>query len=140
MARKFKRLKVSTRRKRRKKTSLWKKLAIFFAVLFIILIVPGIAGIVWFKKNILDQLPDISKIEDIQLAQTSVITDRNGIVLYKLFEQNRKYVPFEKISPNVINAIVATEDKNFWTNPGIDISGLIRAAIHDIVHLGKAKQ
>jgi penicillin-binding protein 1A len=42
-------------------------------------------------------------------------------VLYKLFQQNRKYVHIDEISQNLINAIVATEDKNFWTNPGIDV-------------------
>gem|GEM_PF-3371732 len=32
----------------------------------------------------------------------------------------------------MVNAIVSIEDKNFWTNPGIDITGIIRAGIHDI--------
>jgi membrane peptidoglycan carboxypeptidase len=38
-----------------------------------------------------------------------------------LFEENRKYIKLNQISENMINAIVAVEDKNFWTNPGIDI-------------------
>jgi membrane peptidoglycan carboxypeptidase len=41
--------------------------------------------------------------------------------LYKVFDENRKYVTLDKISQNMQNAIVATEDKNFWTNPGIDV-------------------
>lgn len=139
MARKkFKVLRVS--RRRRKKRNFFRNFLIFFVVFLIAFIVPAIAGIIWFKKNILDQLPDVSKIEDIQLAQTSIITDRNWVVLYKIFEQNRKYVSFDKISKHMINAIVATEDKNFWTNPGVDVKWLIRAAIYDVIHLGKAKQ
>ena len=39
----------------------------------------------------------------------------------KVFDENRKYVTLDKISQNMQNAIVATEDKNFWTNPGIDV-------------------
>jgi membrane peptidoglycan carboxypeptidase len=71
----------------------------------------------WFKKNILDKLPSISKIEDVTFSQTTTITDRNGIVLYKIFDENRKYVSLDKISTNMQNAIIAIEDKNFWKNP-----------------------
>jgi membrane peptidoglycan carboxypeptidase len=37
--------------------------------------------------------------------------------LYKVFDENRKYVSLGNISTNMQNAIIATEDKNFWENP-----------------------
>jgi membrane peptidoglycan carboxypeptidase len=37
-------------------------------------------------------------------------------VLYKIFHENREYIGFDDISENMVNAIIATEDKNFWTN------------------------
>lgn len=88
----------------------------------------------WFNKNILKTLPDVSKIENILFAQTTVIQDKNWIVLYKLFDENRKYVPYEQISPNMVNALIAIEDKNFWTNPWFDPVWIIRAWIYDITH------
>jgi penicillin-binding protein 1A len=36
------------------------------------------------------------------------------------------------ISPNMIHAIVAVEDKRFWSEPGVDIKGLVRAAASDV--------
>ena len=129
-----------TKRSRRKKTN-WLRILLWIIIfLFFFLLIPAIVGIVWFKKNILATLPDISKIETIQFAQTTVITDRNWQVLYKLFEQNRKYVTLDQVSKNLINAVVATEDKNFWTNPWIDVVWLIRAAIYDILHHWAPKQ
>lgn len=91
----------------------------------------------WFYSNIVKKLPPISDIDNINFSQATIITDRNNVVLYKLFEENRTYVWFEKISKNMVNAIIATEDKNFWTNPWIDISWIVRAWLKDIMHLEK---
>jgi len=133
MARKKKFVLISLRKKRRwrpKKRSYWK---IVFALFVLLLVIPTIIGYMWFKKNILDKLPSISKIEQVIFSQTTTITDRNWVVLYKVFDENRKYVTLDKISQNMQNAIVATEDKNFWTNPGIDVKWILRAAIHDLI-------
>ena len=119
-------------RKKRKKYNKW-KLKIFIAIFSLFVIIPSVIGYMWFKKNILDKLPPISKIDNIIFSQTTTITDRNWVVLYKVFEENRKYVTFDQISDNMKNAIIAMEDKNFWNNPGIDIQWIIRAAIHDII-------
>lgn len=138
---KFKNIKI-TNRKNTKKKKKNKLKFLYFSILFIffIIIIPWI--IIWFrfKKNILDELPNISKIENISLSQTSIITDRNWEILYKLFEENRKYVHINEISDNIKNAIIAIEDKNFRTNPWIDIVWIIRAGIFDITHPNAPKQ
>ncbi len=128
------------RRGRPRKKNLW-KIAIRVLIFFLLAWTFGlIVWYIWLKKNILNQLPSIEKIEELQLAQTSVITDRHGTVLYKIFEENREYVPLSQISKNMINAIIATEDQNFWENPWVDFQWLMRAAIYDITHPGAPKQ
>jgi membrane peptidoglycan carboxypeptidase len=47
-------------------------------------------------------------------SQATIIQDRNGVELYKLFDENREYVEINKISDNMINAIVAMEDQKYW--------------------------
>ncbi len=86
---------------------------------FVILIV----GYITLKSS----LPSLDRIND-KMDQATVIKDRNGEILYKIYEQNRSYVQFEDISPNMVNAIIAIEDNTFWTNSGIDIRGIIRSA------------
>jgi len=124
---------LSLRKKKRwrpkKKKWYWK---LILALFIIFVIIPWIIAFMWFKKNILEKLPDVSKIENVVFSQTTTITDRNGIVLYKVFNENRKYVHLSKISNNIQNALISIEDKNFWKNPGIDIQGIIRAWIHDV--------
>ena len=128
---------LSLRKKKRgrpkKKTLFWKLLLAFF-VFFVI--IPTIIAYMWFKKNILDKLPNVNKIENVVFSQTTTITDKNWVVLYKVFNENRKYVNLDKISPNIQNALISIEDKNFWKNPWIDIYWIIRAGLHD-VFLGK---
>lgn len=60
--------------------------------------------------------------------------DMNGIPIGQLTDQGlHTSVSYDQISPNIINATVATEDKDFWTNSGIDIQRIIQAALQDIV-------
>ena len=60
------------------------------------------------------------------------IYDRNGHLLYEIFDPNggrRTLVPYEQISPHLINATVATEDERFWQHPGVDPIGILRAVL-----------
>jgi membrane peptidoglycan carboxypeptidase len=68
----------------------------------------------WFTKNVVLALPDISQINDMIFSESTIIQDRNGKELYKLYEENREYVPFSGISKNMINALVAMEDQRYW--------------------------
>ncbi len=82
-----------------------------------------------YAKN----LPEPEKISQQASTQfkTTKIYDRTGkVVLYELFDPtggNRTNVSLDKISPYLINATIALEDKTFWTNEGVDLLGLVRA-------------
>lgn len=136
MARKKKFSLISLRKKRRWRPRKKSYFKLFFVLFLVFMIVPLTIWYVWFKKHILDTLPPVSNIENIVFSQTTTIVDRNWVVLYKLFNENRKYEKLNDISVNMQNAIIATEDKNFWKNPWIDIQWIIRAWFHDIF-LGK---
>ncbi len=94
--------------------------------------VPVLIAVLRFYFAILRDLPNISNIEKYSFSQATVIADKNGEPLYRLFEEHREYIPYEKISPYFVNALVATEDQRFWTNPGVDRKGTLRAAITDV--------
>lgn len=65
--------------------------------------------------------------------QTSVIYDRNGKVLAKLFaEQNRTDIALEDIPEDLKNAVIATEDKRFYEHVGVDPIGILRALVIDL--------
>ena len=62
----------------------------------------------------------------------SVIYDRHGEVISYLYQENREYVPLEKMPQNLQKAVVAIEDKAFWQHKGINFKSLGRALIVDI--------
>lgn len=87
---------------------------------------------VWFYLNVIKQLPDISDIENAVFSEASVIVDKNWVELYKLFEENRKYISYDDISDNFVHAIVAIEDQRYWENPWVDWKWTLRSAITNI--------
>src|SRR3989440_8653864 len=83
------------------------------------------------------QLPLLNGIADHSLFQSTHIYDRNGHLLYELYDhQNghgrRTYVNYTQISPLLINASIAAEDHNFWVNNGVDLQGTLRAAVTNL--------
>ncbi|HVA24638.1 MAG TPA: PBP1A family penicillin-binding protein [Chloroflexota bacterium] len=69
--------------------------------------------------------------------QTSRIFDRNGTLLYEFVDPKagrRTAINLADVPESVIDATIAVEDKNFYTNPGFDVQGLVRAAYDDVVN------
>ncbi len=69
---------------------------------------------------------DLSRLERMESA--SLIYDRKGDLMGKIFIQNRDPVPYEKLSPWLVKAVVAAEDQRFWEHTGVDYWGIVRAA------------
>lgn len=80
------------------------------------------------------ELPDLSGFEDRRVAESTKIYDRTGeILLYDIHDDIRRtVVPFEDISDNIKNALVAIEDDNFYNHNGIDIMAIFRAIIRNL--------
>lgn len=83
---------------------------------------------------------DEFNLEDINnLDHPCIIYDRNKEEIGRIFDENRSYVTYDKISRSMIDALVAQEDKTFWTHKGFDPIGIIRAA-REAMAAGKANQ
>jgi membrane peptidoglycan carboxypeptidase len=74
-------------------------------------------------------LPDPHLLDDVPLPQSSIVYDRTGTVVLARFEcQNRESVRFDEIPDVIVDATVASEDQTFWTNNGVDVQAIARAA------------
>jgi membrane peptidoglycan carboxypeptidase len=81
----------------------------------------------------LAELPAIEQLESNVLPESSVIYDRNGQELYKLYsKEKRTYVPVASMSKYIKGAIISAEDKTFFENSGFDLRGLIRSGVNYI--------
>ena len=81
----------------------------------------------------LNSLPSPKQLANRQIPQTTKIYDRNGKLLYQIYaNENRTLVPLSSIPKDLINATIAIEDKDFYTNPGFDTNAIIRSAIANL--------
>lgn len=87
--------------------------------------------VVYQYSTIASTLPDVSDLRNrTSQFQTTRILDRNGQPLYEILDPTagrRTYVPLEDISPNLVAATIATEDKEFYNHPGFDVVAIARA-------------
>lgn len=71
-------------------------------------------------------LPSIQELENPKTAIATEVRSRDGVVLDRYFVENRTQVTIDNISPNVINALIATEDHRFFDHWGVDFRSLMR--------------
>ncbi|TYT22458.1 PBP1A family penicillin-binding protein [Dictyoglomus thermophilum] len=122
---------IALSKNKRRKTFLYVILGIL-SVLLILLI----GGSIYVLMVIRD-IPPIDKWMEIKPSQTTIIYSSDNKILGRLYKENRIYVPLYKISPYLQQAVVVSEDKEFYTHSGVSIRGLIRAIIVDLLHLEK---
>ncbi len=109
-----------------------KKVIISLAVLFsIITLVFGL-----YVFIITRDLPDVKELENWKPPEASIIYDYQGNVFSELYVQKRYYVSIDKIPDFVKKAFIATEDKSFYDNIGIDFFGIIRAFVKNLISGG----
>ncbi len=85
------------------------------------------------------ELPDISKLSDVEYQVPLSIYSRDGLLLAQYGEKKRTPVELSEVPPQLINAFLSAEDGNFYSHPGVDIKGLIRAGTQ-LLLTGKKKQ
>ncbi len=118
---------------RRKLRKLWRNKRVKRALVFTLigLGVLFIGTIAWFSKD----LPTPSKIKQWRPALSTKILDRNGKLLYEVHgEEKRTWVSIKDIPDCMKQATIAAEDKEFYHHFGINLKGLARAFLRDILH------
>lgn len=113
------------------KKSKWLKIAKFVLWTLAIGLVFGIFMIFWTINK--RDLPTFEQLENPQYDLASVIYDANNDPIGKYYVENRETITFEELSPNVLNALIATEDERFFEHSGIDIMALLRVGFKTVL-------
>ena len=71
-------------------------------------------------------LPKFDELENPKTNLATEIISSDNKVLGKYFYENRTHIDFSELSPNLINALIATEDERFYNHSGIDFIALLR--------------
>lgn len=108
----------------------------FFKWLFAVLAAGAAAGIllaVFVFAFIYRQLPPIDTLADYRPRVPLRIWSADGKLMGEFGEERRDFVPLKDIPPHVKNAVLAAEDAGFYEHPGIEITGIARAAVMNIL-------
>lgn len=93
-----------------------------------------LAAVVWaISMGWFGQLPPIEELENPTTQLASEIYAEDGILLGKYYLQNRSNASFEELSPQLINALIATEDIRFYEHSGVDNSRLFTIVIYNLI-------
>jgi len=96
---------------------------VLFLVLLFFLISAGALGF----------MPSFEELENPESNLATEVYAADGVLLGRFFLENRSRVEYDEISPNVINALIATEDKRFYDHSGIDGRGLMRVLVKTVL-------
>ncbi|MDR0726773.1 MAG: PBP1A family penicillin-binding protein [Rickettsiales bacterium] len=95
-----------------------------------------VAGIAALAALILvygNDLPDYKKLATYAPPVASRLYASDGSLIIEYAEERRVFIDFVDMPPQLVNAFIAAEDQNFWTHPGIDMQGIMRASVNNFL-------
>ncbi len=78
-------------------------------------------------------LPSLEELENPKIEEATKIYSDDGVLIDKFFLKNRTKVTFEDIPKDMINALVATEDRKFFDHWGVDVQRIFKAFVKNVM-------
>ena len=116
--------------------SLFKNILVIAISLFLLTSL-AILIILWTFSN---SIPDYRFLKNYKPPVSSKMYSGNGELVADFSKEKRIFIPYESIPKNVINSFLSAEDKNFFSHPGVDAKGVIRAVINNIQNIMTSKR
>ena len=104
---------------------------------FLLLTSIFIIGILWIFSN---NIPDYKFLKNYKPPVSSKVYSGNGDLVADFSKEKRIFIPFNSIPKNVIESFLSAEDKNFFSHPGVDAKGVLRAVINNIKNVIASKR
>ena len=101
-------------------------------ILLLLLLGAGSGALVGAFLGLTRDLPQIRALNDFKPSSVTRILANDESLLSEMYIENRVPVSIDDMPPELIAAIVTTEDRKFFTHIGIDVKGILRAAVRDI--------
>ena len=96
-----------------------------------------ILGVLW---NFSNNIPDYKFLKNYKPSVSSKVYSGNGELVADFSQEKRIFVPYESIPQNVVKAFLSAEDKNFFSHPGVDAKGVLRATINNLKNIMTSKR
>ncbi|KPP83118.1 MAG: penicillin-binding protein 1A MrcA [Oceanicaulis sp. HLUCCA04] len=108
------------------------KLALWAGSTIAIIGIIALVSVSIYVVQVTQDLPDYEQLAEYEPPIMSRMHAGDGLLIAEYAFERRVFVPIEAIPPDVVNAFLAAEDANFYDHGGIDLTGLMRAAVANI--------
>ena len=108
-----------------------------FTIIFFVVLIFFVFSTLWYFSV---GLPDYKKLSNYQPPISSRVYSKDSKLIAEYALEKRLFIPFESIPKKVINSFLSAEDKNFFSHPGIDAKGILRAIIKNINNISQNKR
>ena len=110
----------------KKPRRLWRRIAVVGAL--VIVAAGSLAGGIAYRE-VTANLPPVDKLLRYQLPVATRVYANDGTLLGEFYTEKRYLVPIAQVPPMVRAAFIAAEDSNFYRHKGVDVIGIVRAAL-----------
>jgi penicillin-binding protein 1A len=97
----------------------------------------SILAVLWAFSN---NLPDYKFLKSYKPPVSSKVYSGDGELVNDFSTEKRIFVPYNAISEKVIRSFLSAEDKNFYSHPGVDAKGVLRAIINNISNIASSRR
>ena len=104
---------------------------------FVLIISIFILIILWIFSN---NIPDYKFLKNFKPSVSSKMYSGNGELVADFSKEKRIFIPYSSIPKNVINSFLSAEDKNFFSHPGVDARGVLRAVVNNFSNIISSKR
>ncbi len=111
--------------------------SIKFIIIFFVIVILFIFSTLWYFSI---GLPDYKKLSNYQPPISSRVYSGDSKLIAEYAIEKRLFIPYESIPDKVVNSFLSAEDKNFFSHPGIDAKGILRAIIKNIKNISQNKR
>ena len=116
------------------KVKKFKRGTVLRALLILVLagLAVGLGALAGAYVSIKDNLPNVADIETFRPKLITTVYAADGQPIKEFAEERRVEIAYDRIPKTLVNAIVATEDPNFFHHGGVDLRGILRAVWADV--------
>ncbi|HTM25662.1 MAG TPA: PBP1A family penicillin-binding protein [Vicinamibacterales bacterium] len=102
-------------------------------VLITLVLAASVGTFAWFCFDLTAGLPDRKEMRALgDMAQATTIYDARDQAAFTIFKEQRIEIPLEKISPNLVKAVLAIEDQRFFDHKGVDFIRVAAAGLENL--------
>ena len=112
----------------------------YFFGIGIALALAAAAVVAIYIGGLTEELPDYEVLANYEPPVTTRVHASDGALMAEFAREKRLYLPIQAIPDRVKAAFLSAEDKNFYSHPGIDITGLARAVVTNVQNAGSGRR